>query len=91
MKKISVRKYGALGRGMSDYIHTTPQIRVDLSDSCFNVIVRYIVEAKRRRKVRTEIHQKILDKFKETEGIDIAYPHMHIISDNRRKAKYQAR
>jgi len=79
MKKITVRKYGALGRGMRDYIHLTPQIRIDLADSWFNVIVRYIVEIRKRRRIRTEIQQTILDRFKETEGIWIAYPHIQIV------------
>jgi len=78
MKRVSQR-YRAMGRGISEYIHLTPQIRVELADSCFNVSARYIVKARHRRKIRTQIYQKILDRFKETEGIEIAYPHMEVL------------
>lgn len=79
MKKITVRDYGPLGRGMSDYVHVTPQIRLEFQDSSYQVIVRYIVEAKKLRKIKSDIYKEILDKFKTTEGIRIAYPHIHVI------------
>ncbi len=31
MKKITVKRHGVLGRGMTDYIHVTPQIRMDFA------------------------------------------------------------
>ncbi|MEM4347837.1 MAG: mechanosensitive ion channel [Candidatus Altiarchaeota archaeon] len=79
MRKLS-KSYGAISRGMQAYIHSTPQIRISLGDSWFNVTARYICKIRERRKIKTEISRKILDKFKSTKGIEIAYPHIEIIT-----------
>jgi small-conductance mechanosensitive channel len=80
MKNLSTRKHGAIGRGVYQYVRSTPIVHVSLKDSYFEVKVRYICKVKERRKVKTKISQLVLDKFKETQGIEIAYPHMEIIT-----------
>lgn len=79
MRKLSV-SYEAISRGMQAYIHSTPQIRISLDDSWFKVTARYICKIRERRKIKTEISRKILDRFKSTKGIEIAYPHVEIIT-----------
>ena len=83
MRSISQRKHGFIGRGMGKYIHKTPQIRVSLSESCFDLNARYIVEVRARRRIKTEISRMILDKFRETDGIEIAYPHLELVSHDK--------
>ncbi|MEA1925027.1 MAG: hypothetical protein U9M95_04075, partial [Candidatus Altiarchaeota archaeon] len=79
MRKLSRKRRSAISRGLTRSIADKPQIRVELADSAFIVGVRYITLARNRRKLRTRIYQKLLDSFHETDGIDIAYPHMEVI------------
>ncbi|OYT26331.1 MAG: hypothetical protein B6U97_04020 [Candidatus Altiarchaeales archaeon ex4484_96] len=79
MRQISRKRTSAISRGLTRSIADKPQIRVQLADSAFIVAIRYISLARNRRKLRSKIYQKILDRFRETDKIEIAYPHMELI------------
>lgn len=71
------------GRGMSPSISKKPTVQLELDDSWFTVGVRYISLARNRRKIRTQIYQRMLDRFRETEEVEIAYPHMQIVKEEK--------
>ena len=59
-----------------------PQIRVELGDFSVNMRVRFICEARKRRKVKSDITWNILEKFNAPENkgkVEIAYPHTELV------------
>lgn len=56
-----------------------PQVRMILKDSGVNLYVMYWCPADKRRKIRTEIVEKVWRKFMEDPDIEIAYPHMEVV------------
>ncbi|MEW6328731.1 MAG: mechanosensitive ion channel family protein, partial [Candidatus Micrarchaeota archaeon] len=59
--------------------HTVPHTYTVLAPSSIDLSVRYLVEARNRRGVNTQITEAILEAFGKTKRIDIAYPHVEIV------------
>lgn len=59
-----------------------PQIRVEFGESAVNMSVRFMCDARKRRRVKSEITWKILERFNEPENkgkVEIAYPHTELV------------
>ena len=60
-----------------------PTIRMDLADSGVNLYVVYWACAEDRREVRSLIVEAIWRKFSEDPEVEIAYPHMQIVKNEK--------
>ena len=56
-----------------------PLVRVFQQDSGIHVKVRYRVRTSKRIETLSEIHNEIINNINKTKGVNIAYPHMHIV------------
>ncbi len=56
-----------------------PEIRMQFSESGVRIFVIYFGPAERRRKIRSEIYERIWRKFTSDPRVQIAYPHMEIV------------
>jgi small-conductance mechanosensitive channel len=56
-----------------------PELRMELKDSGINIFVVYWCPAEKRRKVKTEVTERIWRRFMEDPRVAIAYPHMEIV------------
>ncbi|UCE74623.1 MAG: mechanosensitive ion channel [Methanomassiliicoccales archaeon] len=61
-----------------------PVVRMEFSESCVNFYVIYFCEVARRRAVRSEITERILDKIKKEKDVRVAYPHMEVVGVKKR-------
>lgn len=67
---------------LEHYVFSEPQIRVAFGESFLDMRVRFICDARKRRKIKSEIVWKILKKFNAPENkdrVEIAYPHTELI------------
>jgi small-conductance mechanosensitive channel len=56
-----------------------PIVRVFQQDSGIHVKVRYKVRTSKRIETLSNIHNEIITNINQTKGVDIAYPHIHLI------------
>lgn len=56
-----------------------PKVRMNLQDSGVNLYVMYWCPAELRRKIKTQIVERIWHDFMKDPEIEIAYPHMEIV------------
>jgi small-conductance mechanosensitive channel len=64
---------------LDDKLPKGPLLRMDLSDSGVNVSVIYWCPAETRRKTRTDITERIWERFMEEPSVGIAYPHVEVV------------
>jgi len=60
-----------------------PYVRVFQQDSGIHVKVRYRVMTSKRIETLSDIHNEIINKISETKDVNIAYPHMHLIKNDK--------
>ncbi len=60
------------------YRYLTPIVYTDVKDSGVNLTIRHLINPRTRRKVGQAIWEDILDRFAESENIELAYPTMRI-------------
>lgn len=58
-----------------------PKVRVELADSCIQLIPQFFTPYDQKKKTRTEIILNFLDAIKAERDIEIAYPHMQIVRE----------
>lgn len=68
---------------LADLFITKPTVFVKMAESSVVMEGVYSCNSHERSKIHSEISMKILKKFAETEDVDIAYPHMHLVGDLR--------
>jgi len=66
-------------RDLEQSLLKEPEIRMNLVDSGVNLYVIYYCLAEERRKVKSEITERIWRKFMADPRVEIAYPHMQIL------------
>lgn len=70
---------------LEQLVFEEPQIRVGFGESYVDMRVRFICDARKRRRVRSDITWKILKKFNAPENkgkVEIAYPHTELVFHN---------
>lgn len=60
------------------YRYLTPIVYTDVKDSGVNLTIRHLTDPRQRRKTGQAIWEDILDRFKENDDIELAYPTMRI-------------
>jgi len=63
-----------------------PQTHVSLEDSCISLMALFAVPYDIKRAVMTEINSAFLDALRKEKDIEIAYPHVQIVTGNKPKA-----
>ncbi len=66
-------------RDLEGFILKEPEIRMGFSDSGVQLQVVYFCPAETRRRMRSEITERIWRRFTEDPRVGIAYPHMEIV------------
>ena len=66
-------------RDLHQLLLREPEMRMELADSGVNLYVLYFCPVEARRKVKTEITERIWRSFMADPSVGIAYPHMHIV------------
>lgn len=66
-------------RDLDQLLLKGPELRMELSDSGVNVFVLYFCPVEVRRKVKSEITERIWRRFMADPSVGIAYPHMHLV------------
>jgi small-conductance mechanosensitive channel len=56
-----------------------PQIRMHFADSALNIYVIYFCQTDRRRTVKSQITENILNGIKSAKKVHIAYPHVQVV------------
>jgi small-conductance mechanosensitive channel len=73
-KDVKIKRYFT-----EEQLAEKPAVFMKLADSSIIVKVRYLVHIKDKLSKRSEITEKVYAEISKTKGIDIAYPHMHIV------------
>ncbi len=60
---------------------TRPTVFMKLADSSVTMEGIYAAPSDRRFQIHSEITENILRRISETDGVSVAYPHMHIVQD----------
>jgi len=66
---------------LAELFITKPTVFVKLAESSVIMEGVYACGAHERSQVHSEITSEILRRFSETEDVNIAYPHMHLVGD----------
>lgn len=66
-------------RDLEHLLIKEPELRMELADSGVNLYVLYFCPAESRRKIKSEITEKIWNRFMADPKVGIAYPHMHLV------------
>lgn len=66
-------------RDLEQLLLKEPELRMDLSDSGVNVYILYFCPVEERRKIKSEITERIWKRFMADPNVGIAYPHMQIV------------
>ena len=72
-------------RDLSQLLLREPEIRMEFSDSGVNLFVLYFCPAEQRRRVKTDITERIWHRFMDDPRVDIAYPHLQLVGDLERR------
>ncbi len=64
---------------LDGHIPVKPELRMELSDSGVKVSIIYWSPAESRRKIRSQIVEKIWRRFSEDPLVEIAYPHLELV------------
>ncbi len=64
---------------LDESIPDQPTLRMALSDSGVNISVVFWLPADRRRRMKSDIVEKIWRKFSQDPSVEIAYPHMELV------------
>ncbi|UCE81156.1 MAG: mechanosensitive ion channel family protein [Methanobacteriota archaeon] len=68
-------------RDLHQLLLREPELRMELADSGVNVYVLYFCPVELRRKIKSDITELIWSKFMADPRVGIAYPHVHLITD----------
>lgn len=66
-------------RDLDQLLLKEPELRMELSGSGVNICVLYFCPAEIRRKIKSEITERIWKRFMADPSVGIAYPHMHLV------------
>jgi len=66
-------------RDLDQLLLKGPELRMELSDSGVNVFVLYFCPVEVRRKVKSDITERVWKRFMADPSVGIAYPHMHLV------------
>lgn len=66
-------------RDLDQLLLKEPELRMELSDSGVNIFALYFCPVEVRRKVKSEITERIWKRFMADPSVEIAYPHMHLV------------
>ncbi|NQU99019.1 mechanosensitive ion channel [Candidatus Woesearchaeota archaeon] len=69
-------------------IKKEPEVRVELRDSSVGLNVRYVAHYKNLRRMKSEINSSFLHNIARTKDVEIAYPHMQIVSRGKTGKKF---
>ncbi len=58
---------------------TAPRIRIELMDSSIDLILRYLVEIRKKNEIHVKVLNNIIEKIKKSKNISFAYPHIQIV------------
>ena len=64
---------------LDESIPGQPTLRMALADSGVNISVVYWAPAEKRRRIKTEIVEKVWRKFSQDPAVEIAYPHLELV------------
>lgn len=67
-------------RDLDRTLITTPEIRMDFAESGVKVWVLYFCTPEQRRRVKAAIVEKIWRRFSEDPRVELAYPHLSVVS-----------
>jgi small-conductance mechanosensitive channel len=74
-------------RDLSQLLLKEPEIRMEFSDSGVNLYVLYFCPAEQRRKVKSDITERIWRRFTDDPRVGIAYPHVELVGLGRRESE----
>ena len=60
-------------------MHTDPKIRIELKDSSIDLILRYLVDIRRKNDIHVKILREIINKVNKSRTVSFAYPHVQIV------------
>jgi small-conductance mechanosensitive channel len=66
-------------RDLDQYLLRGPELRMEMADSGVNVYVLYFCPTERRRVIKSEITERIWERFMADPQVGIAYPHVHLV------------
>ncbi|MBU4031883.1 MAG: mechanosensitive ion channel family protein [Candidatus Thermoplasmatota archaeon] len=67
---------------LDEAIPDRPTLRMALADSGVKISVVYWLPVERRRRIRSEIVERVWRKFSQDSAVEIAYPHMELVKHN---------